>query len=421
MIGVGFRRRDVVVGACCSAVGMVFGAVGSRVVVAWRPADAIRTSEAPSATAGDVGLRPSTALSLGRLDEAARHAVQAGGKVDDELAHLLGLNVIRGFLREPDGDVVLLGDRDALLPRIHLDDLAVALRNAYGVYPGVPGVSIDPDPDAKDPWRLQKVRVIGMPPSAMAARMVAIDYELKKVSAGLLKVGRVPSLWDLRETDALCAGTGHERATEMSTRFWFQPRIPPRPRFLADQDTVLILKPVEAQLLTERQFLDNKARVTGAAPSPPEVDRFARLVTEQLLATNDAEAYTHLRQDFRVIELATLLRTMNVPAEDLRYLIAEHSLRLVGIPRRVGGIRRDERTVATCDTVITERETAGSAVLQAVEETRRAVRGSRGGVLAQVQIEPKELEVERAGRLASLRERVRTSRPAGDAIAWAIR
>ena len=155
-------------------------------------------------------IRPSLALSLTVLQE---EVAKKRHPLPDELAHLGGMNRIQGIVIE-DGEIVLLGarDPDPSSPPLELETLVIALRNAFQVspaYEGVLGCTIDPWVGSKDPWRIQEVKVFGMPATVtMAARHVAIDYELKKVSAGLLSVAGVPSQWEMtRLASPLCEGS----------------------------------------------------------------------------------------------------------------------------------------------------------------------------------------------------------------------
>ena len=265
---------------------LTLGASLGLLVTAARPGFAFWPRRAPRETPpADASLtrvpaaspRPSLALSLAVLQAEAASAQQARQPLPVELAQLGGLNRLDGFMAEPDGEVVLLGEHEASLPPLHLDDLVVSLRHAYHAspaYEGTLGCTIDPWQGAKDPWQIQQVRVFGMPPSVlMAQRHVAIDYELKRISAGLVSLGHdVPSLYDLnRSPEPLCGDTAQpEQRTEMTHRFWFYPRYPEPPRFLVEGRTVLILKPVEVQLLTEQEFRDQTGQRTGAAaPAPP--------------------------------------------------------------------------------------------------------------------------------------------------------
>jgi hypothetical protein len=420
-------RRDVLCAAAFTAAGALLGILASPWVLgAGARSPATHLVRAPSnADPEEQGLRPSSALSLTALQGAALRSSQSGQPLADELAYLGGINRIRGFVVEPNGDVVLLGDRDSAVPRIHIDDLVVALRNAYEVgvaYHGVPGVSIDPDPEAKDPWRLQKVRVFGMPPSQMTARMVALDYQLKKVSGGLLRLANVPGLYELRRaTHGLCDDErAADRKAEVRLRFWFYPLSPERPRFREDRGIVLIVRPVGAQLLTEQQFFSRTGQQTRSAPAPPEAEEFVRLVTQRLLATNEVPRYAALRNDFRVIEVAKLLRFKAVAADHLRYFLQDHELQAVSVPAYVGGIRREERGEATCDATVTEQRMQASKVLHLNERVSRHHYSSRGGVEAKVQLSSEEFVPEHSGRLAQLRARARASRPSADAVVWPI-
>jgi hypothetical protein len=362
------------------------------------------------------------ALSLTVLQEKAAKRGQA---LPEELAHLGGMNRIQGFMMEPDGEILLLGERDPSLPPIHLDDLVVALRNAFQVspaYQGVLGCTIDPWSESKDPWRVQQVKVFGMPASvAMAARHVAIDYELKKVSAGILALEGVPSLWEMTHlASPLCEGPlDKEEEVETTHRFWFYPLYPPSPRFQQEQGIVLILRPVGVQLLTEQEFLNRAGQRASTSPAAPLATHFAQAITE-LLATNQLRHFAQLRNDFRVIEVAQLLRFKQVPAQSLGYFLEDYPLTEVAVPAFVGGIRREERGEVVCQNQITERRVPEGKLIGSAEQVKRYHFISRGGVEAKVQLAPEHFVEERSGVLADLRRRVLASRPSTHALLWPI-
>lgn len=366
-------------------------------------------------------VRPSLALSLTVLQEEAAKQHQA---LPHDLAHPGGMNRIQGFMIE-DGEILLLGaqDPDPSLPPVDLESLVIALRNAYQVspaYQGVLGCTIDPSVGAEDPWRIQQVKVLGMPATVtMAARHVAIDYELKKVSAGILSFAGVPSQWEMtRSASPLCEGP-MDKEMEAVHRFWFYPLYPPSPRFMEEEGMVLILKPVGVQLLTEQEFLDRTGKRTGATQASPLAERFAQVITE-LLAKNQLRHYAQLRQDFRVIEVAQLLRFKRVPAQSLQYFLQDYSLTEVMVPEFVGGIRREEQGEAVCDTEISERQAPQGKLISGTERVQRYHLTSRGGVEAEVQLAPEHFVEERSGVLADLRRRVRASRPSAQALLWPI-
>ncbi|MBI4524880.1 MAG: hypothetical protein HY695_13840 [Deltaproteobacteria bacterium] len=365
-------------------------------------------------------IRPEIALSLTLLQEK----IQKGRTpLPDELAYL-GINRIFSFTTESDGELLLLGSRDAALPSISVDDLAVGLRNAYQVSPeyhGAPGCTIDPwSGSDHDPWRIQQVKVFGMPSVTMAARHVSLDLELKKVSAGILSFGNgIPSLWDLnRSSTGLCTGSlEKEQFLETAHRFWFYPLYLLPPRFLEESGMVVILKPIEVQLLTEQEFFDKKGRRRGSEQASPTAKSFAETIT-QLLASHPH--YRQLRADFQVIEFGRLFRFKNVPAENLRCLLYDYRLREAEIPSFVGGIRREERGEVVCDTQITERQVQETKVVAGRERIRRYQFRSRGGVEAKVNMSSDQFVPGDSGMLAELRRRVLSSRPSANAFRWTI-
>ncbi len=424
-------RRSFLRGTLCTTLGTSLGLL----VTSARPGFAFwprrpPPRESPPADTSPTRLpaaspRPALALSLAVLQAEAASAQQVRQSLRNELAHLGGMNRLQGFTTEADGDLILLGDRDASCPPLHLDDLAVALRNAYQVSPayhGTPGCTIDPSP-GKDPWQVQTVKVFGMPTStAMAQRHVALDYELKRVTAGIVSLGDgIMSLYDLnRQAETLCPDTAHPgQPTAITHRFWFYPRYPEPPRFLVQGSTVLVLKPVDVQLLTEQQFLDSTGHRTGAAPPAPQAERFAQRITT-FLATHPPAPYAQMVGDFRVIEAAKLMEFQRVPAASLHYLLHEHPLTSVSVPRFVGGIRREEQGEVLCSSQIIERPGPKGPLVQTQNRVQRYRHTARGGVEVKITLPSTHFVEERAGVLEPLRRQVRAARPAPRALVWRI-
>lgn len=418
------NRRKFLRGTLSTALNVV---LGTLIVSSCRKQDTEEDSPTPGTqvvpSSQQDASRPSLALSLTVLQEEVMRQRQP---LPDTLAHLGGMNRVQGFMIE-DGEIVLLGarDPDPSLPLVDLETLVIALRNAFQVspsYQGVIGCSIDPWAGSKDPWRIQQVRVFSMPATKMAYRHVSIDFELKKVSSGVLSLGEgIPSLYQMtRSASPLCEGSlNKEEETEATHRFWFYTFYPPSPRFMTEEGIVLILKPVGVQLLTEQEFLDRAGKRTGAAPASPLATRFAQVITE-LLASNQMSHYAQLRQDFRVIEVAQLLRFKRVPAQSLRYFLQDYTLTEVEIPRFVGGIRREERGEVVCDSQIIEKQVLQGKLIESTERVKRYHFISRGGVEANIHLAPEHFVEERSGVLADLRRRVRASRPSVRALLWSI-
>jgi hypothetical protein len=368
-----------------------------------------------AAPSGDDPSPVEVALSLKRLQQALRNQQK-------EARHLGGVNRVRFVMKTPD-DVILVGAADARRPPVHVDDLAVALRNALGVpgYDGVPiGCTIDPRHGQADPWSIQEVKVFGMPVANthMAARHVALDYELKRVGAGLLGIAGVEGTFAarLRAMD-LCRPPTTGPAS-VQHRFWFYPATPPAPRFAADGDVVEILRPVGVKLLTERELRDDKGVRQAAAEASPEADRFATQIST-MLQRSPPERYQSLVADFQIIEVAMLIRRLGGANKLLDYLLAIHPLDAVDVKAFVAGVFRDETSTVLCDARI-EEERAGDAIRVRVHKNVQTQQVSyRGGVEARIAMEPEAFD-ERPGRLAPLIARVLSARPPEPAFSWAV-
>jgi hypothetical protein len=331
------------------------------------------------------------------------------------------LTRVSGFIFEPDGELILLGHSDAG-PGIHIDDLTVSLRNSYGRQPSQPiGCSIEPQHHETDPWRIQRTKLFGMPACRMAARHVRVDYDLKWATAGIREAApTIPSLFTL-ERNQLELGENPdegEQSVESVHRFWFYPAYDPPPRFLSDEGACLIERPIAVQLMTEQALFDAKRRNVGAAPAPPPVQEFAKLVTGALLR---GEYAVELVQDFRLVELAKLLAFQGIPADSLPYLLHEHALEPADVPEFVGGVRREEAGEIVYENRVTDKPTAGGVLLRSRESVRSYRINLRGGIDADARVAPDDFTMATDGRLAFLRRVVRQSRPSKGALVWPVR
>jgi len=355
--------------------------------------------------------RPTAALSFRGV------AARAGRLVD-----LGGLNRLVGVSIENDGDVLLLGHREPSWPSVHIDDLVIALRSAFKAGPRYQepiGCSIDPREGEADPWQMQKVSTFGMEDSRMAARHVAIDYELKKASLGLtvLKPG-MPSLLDNSTRQVDCSSSQREGPTHSAHRFWFCPRVADAPRFVRDGEAIWIHKPVGAQVLTEEEFLDSKAHRVGARPAEGAAVAFARAASE-LLASGALPHYAALRGDFRLIEAAKLVAVLGASPAALGYFLSEHVVRKEKVPKYVGGLWREETLEITCANTVTETDIPGGKSYAGHADIRKNRQRVIGGVEGRVPIVAKDV---RTGNqeLSAVMQRVRSARPSADAAIWPV-
>lgn len=330
---------------------------------------------------------------------------------------LAGLNRFDGFLTE-DNDVVVFGGHDPAAPPLDVEDLAIALRNAYGMpgYEGVIGCTIDPLPGVPDPWLWQTARIFGMPRNAsMGVRHLAVDYDLKKISAGLLRLAGVESTYDFRRGDSHCRQEAIGAANSVH-RFWFTPLYPSAggPRFVQDAAGVGIQHPIGVQLMSEEEFLRDGRRV-GAAPPHAAARQFCASVT-RVLSANTSLPHARMRHDFRIIELARLFAFKHVSPDRLSYLLRDLPLAARHTPEKLPGVRRDDHGSIHCGL-----DTVGSGdtsvVFGSSQHVERYHREYRGGVEAGVRIAPAEF-APGDGYLDAVRRRVQGA--TRDDLAWRL-
>jgi len=231
------------------------------------------------------------------------------------LQSIAGLTKISGYIVDKERkDVVLIGEKDALLPPLHLDDLVVALRNAWMEYAELkgntiwysdPGCSIDPDtvvmaelqvlgdriasnayPGGLDrgiaEWfRIgqspQSVRVMGVPfDSRFASVMVEADYDMKRLVDGSDSLGiqGFKSLTDLSLDEArknLEAGGNSVELSSMN-RFWFYPG---KTTYTEGKDYAR-LETCPVTLLTEEEFVTRSGGISGRG----KPNKFAKIFAD---------------------------------------------------------------------------------------------------------------------------------------------
>lgn len=390
---------------------------------------ALRTTEAPESAAqvpfAETDLpdfHPTHALSLRAL-QAGLASRQGRPRHGSDLAEM---NVIDGLTIEADGEILLLGRSAPTLPRLAIHDLAVALRNAYATgptYSGVPGCTIDPQEGSPDPFAIQEVKVFGIPHnSPMAARFVAVDYEMKRVSAGIVSLR--PDLRSFHELHRLqnlsCSDeSGETRVISSVHRFWFCAKLPDSPRYWEDDGVIWIRKPVHVQLLTERAYLDATGRSVGKAPAEPAAEEFARSVSEVLLG-DEVPRYVQLRNDFRLIELAQILHHKQVSPEELGYFLYQYEVPSEAVPSYVGEVRRKEQGEVVCESHVWKEDRV-TPTLRRRERILRYEHLSQGGVRAEVPVHSPDFRSEALPVLAEVRRRALASRPSTDEFIWVIR
>ncbi|MBN2055398.1 DUF1598 domain-containing protein [bacterium] len=258
----------------------------------------------------------------------------------EEVETLGGIGWIEGYVIDADNrDIILFGRSMPTWPTLHIDDLAVAVRNAWGndVYPYC---SLDPRPEdvrklnallAGSPkstsmpamfeqmravWGPQTVVVGGVSKGSRHAHvMIYADYHMKKVSQGLLHIDGIRSIPDISNQEARrqLEQTGRITGGSMSmSRFWFHVR-EGHPIFHESIDIVRI-EDCDVVLLTEKQRANTDGILSDSGEDDPQAATFAAEFTANFRrATLQAAEYAHLENLYRLSAVIHAMRFRDAP------------------------------------------------------------------------------------------------------------
>ncbi len=363
-----------------------------------------------------------------------------GGDCPAVLKQLGGLSLLRGYLIDDSGDVVLFGVKDGGRPPLLTEDFAVALRNAWWKYAvregnkiiySNPGCSIDPDNEvmkrltelgqslqgANDPAGIervigawvetcstpQRVRLLGVPKSHLASVMVRADYLMKKIVDGSLST-RMDGFTSLNEAllNKLRDDFTNHRPLSLRTspinRFEF---VPGEVVFGEDLKTVR-LEQCPVQLVTEQEYLSRSGEITGTGRADPAARRFAEEFSRRYPELRDnLQIYWKLEGVFRMVAISKSMKE-RVPAASLGYLLERYPVPRVAIDMNPKGLSRVQRFEDSRDT-------------PRGEETISILLPSCGGV--SINIDVKTSKVEKR-QLEELRRTVLDARMFARSLAW---
>jgi len=332
-----------------------------------------RESSPPSYVSG-------TAVSLRELQRNLENQPR-GVPPNREIAELGGITRLIGYMIDAAGkDIILFGENDASAVPIFLDDLVVALRNAFLKYAPIenntylysyPGCSIDPNPKVirsldslgdviasaateeateaviRDWHRLcrspQTVRVMGVPfDSRFAKVMVTADYDMKRFVDGTdsLKTKRPKSLTETTLAEmrtAVLHGTNPRVPPSSMDRFWFYPgRVAYR-----TSSRLVVVDQCPIRLLTEAEHLAASGQIRGRGRSNPLAQAFADTFTAIYgQAAAERPIYRDLENIFQLVAIAKMLEYRNAvdtAGLDLSYLLERYRVADVPVQRTLLG------------------------------------------------------------------------------------
>jgi len=323
------------------------------------------------------------AVSLRVLNEKVEQYM-ASGDCPGFILRLCGITKVNGFMIDSGGsgqtgDVILVGEADDSLPPLNLNDLVIALRNAWRKYAKSegniyyylsPGCSIDPTPGVLaelqqvagrifrasssgslvgiQQWyevcsQPQEVRVMGVPRNTRFAKVIVdADYYMKRLVDGSISLGieGFTNLMDMKlDTAKEIIIRGRSVPAQMN-RFWFFPG----ENKYSEGDGVVLIKRCEVKLLTEEEFFTRGGKVSGSGRADPLAKVFGDSFTEKYAEiARKRQIYAEQESLFRLVSLAQAMRYRNALEEagiDLDYLMNRYPVEETSMPETLPGVSK---------------------------------------------------------------------------------
>ncbi len=360
-----------------------------------------------------------------------------------EVATLAGIGQLDGFVVEQDNaDVILIGWRSETWPALHLDDLAVNIRNIWNDEPQ-PYCSLDPrQEDVLKINRLtseagpmthvgdmdrffarlekaqgpQTVVVGGVPKNSRHAHvMIDADYHMKKLSQGLVRVDAIPSCINLvmNAAEESIRTKGDVPALGMSmSRFWFHIG-KDEPTFQQNEsENIVCLDRCSVVVLTEKQRAAADGSLYDSGGDDPHAQAFARELSDHYHeAAAQVREYADLENIFRLSVLLKAMHKQNAASKaglDLAFFLEGYACQMeTPMPSSMPGLANSKKAQGT----LTKGATMYEYVLFPIV---------CGGVSMETPITSRQFSNNNSTRLDQLYQAVIRSRPSRDALCWSL-
>jgi hypothetical protein len=277
-------------------------------------------------------------ISLNNYFHEVTGLIQSGSPVPAELDSLFGMSWLEGYVVDNENkDIILVGKSVRSRPTYHIEDLFVNFQNVFDSI-NSPYCSLDPIPEnilnlnrcltsqytdfesaikcCEEAIGGQRVVTGGVPRNSRHAKiMIFADYDMKKISQGLLKDTGVRSCIDFSAQDSAGKNESSEIGATMS-RFWFHIKENNKyqvyPNYIENEGIVFINE-CPVVVLTEKQIADAEGNLKDNAQ---EVDKSAELFAAEMSSkfsdlTNRSAIFAELENLFRLQACFRALKMKN--------------------------------------------------------------------------------------------------------------
>lgn len=223
-------------------------------------------------------------ISLSHYVDDLYKRISSGETAPSGIDTLFGMSWIDGYIIDSKNkDIILVGEQKKGRPVYHSEDIFVNYQNVFGSAQP-PYCSLDPGPEnilqlnkylamktndvgekirnCRDAVGGQKVVIGGVPiNSRMAKIMIYADYDMKKISQGLMKAPNISSTIDLSIADS----TNTSSTNASLSRFWLHIKEDEDNKIYpnySENEGIVFINECPVVVLTEKQKIDTSGNLT---------------------------------------------------------------------------------------------------------------------------------------------------------------
>ena len=369
----------------------------------------------------------------------------------EELLRFTYVKTIMGYIIDKaNNDIIIFGKIDPRQPAIYLEDLVIALRNAWLKYSPLkgntyeyspPGCSIDPNPDTikrlqsvaqkittstsferveqqLKAWNRicnekQNVRVMGIPFDTRFARvMVEADYDMKCIVDGtdVLNIPGLTSLSDMKLEIIRQAIINNQKITISPVsmdRFWFYPGT----NIYEEEQGIVLIKQCPVTLLTEEMYIGSSGNYTAGYQADPLAKTFAESFSNLYGRVEyERPIYKELENLYRFVALAKIIKLKSANLEeglDISYLLNSFQVSSEEVKKSLPG-----RSAI--------KEFQQRQEIDGGNKTAQLWMPSCGGVSINIRPEQANFFQNSAGMLSDLKARILNARRSKNDLSWDV-
>jgi len=291
-------------------------------------------------------------ISLVNYMTAITEKVSTHEALPPDFERLFGMSWIDGYVLDPkNDDIILVGKVIKDRPTYHTEDLLVNMHNVFDSAIA-PYCSLDPKPDnirrlnevlsnqsddfettirnCRNVVGSQRVVIGGVPKNSRHAKiMIYADYDMKKLSQGLIKIPGIRSCIDI----AMTSSQNSDLQGSTMSRFWFHIKEGKDGMILPnyiENDGIVFINECPVVVLTEKQMVDADGNTAdNTSENDADADTFALELSHNYGKISRVNSlFAELENLFRLQACLKSMKFKDAISESQRDILLNNGLKL---------------------------------------------------------------------------------------------